>query len=376
MSRLDDDGIDRPLAAREDEETLFSRDLDGQLVRLDRPTKDDYEKHATLQIDGRSVTVPLARPLEDAQGNVVLDLQGHTTPRYTTIYDAVTELYVRAPGDESKIPIPTLCHQPHMTPVAVCRLCVVQLYGVKRGKRTKERKLLPACQHQVADGMEVFTMNAPPDEDGTPSADGARVRKAVRVMTELLVADHLKDAPAPAPAKPLAAVNELKHAADRFGLGAPARFADAVFARTASSPSPRPLDDSSPVFIVDRSACILCDRCSREVRRRQAQRRHRPRRQRRDGGDRVRPRRPDARLELRAMRRVHGLLPDERDHLQPGRQGNGEARGRRNDPHRGGDGDRPDAQCAPAEVPAVAGGLVRWWPATLAAHAYPSSNSS
>ena len=264
MSRFDDDDeLDRPLAARDDEETLFSRDLNGQLVRLDEPTKDDYEKRVTLRIDGRSVTVPLARPLEDAQGNLVLDLEGRTTPRYTTIFDAVTELYVKAPGDESKIPIPTLCHQPHMTPVAVCRLCVVQLYGEKRGKRSKERKLLPACQHQVADGMEVFTMNAPPDKDGKPSADGERVRRAVQVMTELLVADHLKDAPAPAPAKQLGAVNELKHAADRFGLTSAARFADSVFARPTPSPGRRTLDGSSPVFIVDHSACILCDRCWR-----------------------------------------------------------------------------------------------------------------
>ena len=30
-------------------------------------------------------------------------------------------------------PIPTLCHQPHLKPVAVCRLCVVQIVGQKRG---------------------------------------------------------------------------------------------------------------------------------------------------------------------------------------------------------------------------------------------------
>ena len=74
-------------------------------------------------VDGQSITVPLAEPLKDANGNVVQDMEGKTTPRYTTIYDAATKLY----GDEAKIPIPTLCHLPHMTPVAVCRLCVVQI---------------------------------------------------------------------------------------------------------------------------------------------------------------------------------------------------------------------------------------------------------
>jgi hypothetical protein len=45
----------------------------------------------------------------------------------------------------------------------------------------------------VKDGMEVFTMNA-------PGPDGERVRQAVNVLTELLIADHLKPAPPPAPA--------------------------------------------------------------------------------------------------------------------------------------------------------------------------------
>ena len=142
---------------RDDDEGLFSRDFDGQLVRLDSPTEKDYAENITLQIDGQPVTVPLAEPLKDANGNIVRDIDGRTTPRYTTIYDAAVKLYVKQPGDEAKIPIPTLCHLPHMKPVAVCRLCVVQIYGQKRGKRAPERKLLPACQHQVKKDMEVFT---------------------------------------------------------------------------------------------------------------------------------------------------------------------------------------------------------------------------
>src|SRR6266436_211265 len=170
---------------RDDDEGLFSRDLDGQLVRLDAPTEKDYGKTVTLQLDGQPVTVPMAEPLTDANGAVVVDLEGRTTPRYTTIYDAAVKLYVKEPGDEQKIPIPILCHQPHMKPVAVCRLCVVQIYGMKRGKRAAERKLLPACQHQVKEGMEVFTMNA-------EGADGERVRNTVKIMGEMLAADHLK----------------------------------------------------------------------------------------------------------------------------------------------------------------------------------------
>ncbi len=117
-------------------------------MRLDAPTESDYGKNVTLQIDGQPVTVPLAEPLKDANGNIVHDSNGRTTPRYTTIYDAAVKLYVKQPATKRRSRSRSLCHLPHMTPVAVCRLCVVQIYGQKRGKRAAERKLLPACQHR------------------------------------------------------------------------------------------------------------------------------------------------------------------------------------------------------------------------------------
>ena len=251
--------FDFPIVSRDDDEGLFSRDIDGQLVRLDAPTEEDYGKDVTVQIDGKPVTVPMADPLKDAQGNVVLDIDGRTTPRYTTIYDAATKLYASA-GPGAKLRIPILCHQPHMRPVAVCRLCVVQIYGQKRGKRSAERKLLPACQHQVKQGMEVFTQNA-------PGEDGDRVRRVVGVLTELLATDHLKPAPAPAPAAELAPFNELQQAADR-NMRWESRFKLNVLTGSGANvpAASRPksgIDASSPVFLVDHSACILCDRCAR-----------------------------------------------------------------------------------------------------------------
>ncbi len=169
------------------------------------------------------------------------------------------KLYVKQPGDEAKIPIPTLCHLPHMRPVAVCRLCVVQIYGQKRGKRAAERKLLPACQHQVKEGMEVFTMNA-------QGADGDRVRQTVKVLTELLAADHLKPAEPPALEKEFAPFNELathvralRRQAGPPQAGRPLRTS----AADASFRGPARPDASSPVFMVDHSACILCERCIR-----------------------------------------------------------------------------------------------------------------
>ena len=245
------------LFVRDDDEGIFSRDEQGNLIREDDPSEGDYKKIITLQIDGQTIQVPLARPLTDANGNLVLDLQDRTTPRYTTIYDAALALYVKEAGDEAKVPIPVLCHQPHMKPVAVCRLCIVQIYGQKRGKRAAERKLLPACQHQVVEGMEVFTMMA-------EGADGDRVRSAVKTLTELLASDHLK----PAPSTPeLNTYNELGLMSDRCDADT-ARFKVDELSIPAPKPSDplvgrRGFDESSPVFQVDHSACILCDRCVR-----------------------------------------------------------------------------------------------------------------
>jgi Fe-S-cluster-containing hydrogenase component 2/CRP-like cAMP-binding protein len=265
------DTLDFVAGARDDEEGLFSRDINGELVRLDAPTEGDYRKNINLEIDGVKVTVPMAEPLKDAQGNVVRDIGGRTTPKYTTIYDAAVQLYVKNPGDEAKIPIPTLCHQQHMTPVGVCRMCVVQVYGQKRGARAAERKLLPACMHPVKEKMEVFTMNA-------EGADGERVRGAVKVLSELLAANHLKPAPAPAPAAELARFNELQLIATRCGASI-SRFTTSVLKEApATSPQSstgaansaggssalqRRIDATSPVFLIDQSACILCERCMR-----------------------------------------------------------------------------------------------------------------
>ncbi len=190
-------------------------------MRLDTPTVADYDTTVKIQIDGIAVEMPVAEPLRDAQGNILLNLDGRTTPRYTTIFDAIVKL-------DKSASTPTLCHQSHMTPVAVCRICVVQVYGQRNGQRTPERKLLPACQHQVKAGMEVLTMEA-------PGPDGDRVRRVTRVLAELLVTDHLKPAPAPAPADDIAPFNELRLLAERCNLS------QSLFLDPAFSTSPQPV---------------------------------------------------------------------------------------------------------------------------------------
>jgi predicted molibdopterin-dependent oxidoreductase YjgC len=88
----------------------------------------------TLAVDGRQVTVPAG----------------------STILDALNKL---------SIDTPTLCYDPGLTPVNVCRVCVVELKGA--------RVLAPSCSRQAENGMEIFT-------------DTPRVRDARRMVLEML----------------------------------------------------------------------------------------------------------------------------------------------------------------------------------------------
>jgi len=225
-----------------EEEGLFARDYEGHLVRMDRATADDLDRDVTLTIDGRKVTVKKAVPATDDVGRLRKDDKGRVIPRATTIYDAATKLFGSGPAN----PIPLLCHREYMDPVGVCRVCVVQIAKFKErtGRVDVERKLMPACQHRVEDTMIVDTVESP-----DPKAS-ARVRSAVKVLTELLMTDH----PAPCTKETQSGDCELEALARRLELGAPRLLRRATLL---------PKDDSSLVIAVDHNACILCDRCVR-----------------------------------------------------------------------------------------------------------------
>ena len=98
---------------------------------------------------------------------VTVTIDGHqvTVPPGTTLYDAALS---------AGITIPVLCHSPKLQPVAVCRMCVVEVQGA--------RVLQAACIRQAEDGMVVQTQSdccqaLPRYADRTPhgglSADSA-----------------------------------------------------------------------------------------------------------------------------------------------------------------------------------------------------------
>ena len=149
-----------------------------------------------------------------------IDGKAIEVPAGTTIFDAARTL---------KIPIPTLCHQQNETPVAVCRVCVVEV---------KNARVYPAaCIRPVENNMEVMTASA-------------GVERARKTLLELLVADH----PVPCTRQTKTADCELETLAKSAGLGRP---------RFGGRPSPVGKDNSHPNIAVDHNACILCDRCIR-----------------------------------------------------------------------------------------------------------------
>jgi Fe-S-cluster-containing hydrogenase component 2/ferredoxin len=186
---------------------------------------------------------------------IVIDGQSVAVPAGATILDAARRL---------GITIPTLCHDDSLPPSGGCRLCVVDV---------GEPNLTPACCRTVD--------SLPAARWVTTHRTSDRVRRTVETLIELLLAERAdwkpgagvssewlgeewdgrrksnSDVGESAPrstiddpqSSPLNAVVAL---AERFGLSR---------SRFASRPVRCDRDDTSLVISVDRSACILCDRC-------------------------------------------------------------------------------------------------------------------
>jgi bidirectional [NiFe] hydrogenase diaphorase subunit len=130
---------------------------------------------------------------------------------------------------EAGIHIPTLCFLEGVSPVAACRMCLVEVEGTN--------KLLPACVTQVSEEMVVHT--------NTPKLQEYR-----RMAVELLFAEgnHVCS---------ICVANgncELQDAAIQVGMDHtrfPYRFPD------------RHVDVSHEQFGIDHNRCILCTRCVR-----------------------------------------------------------------------------------------------------------------
>ena len=141
-----------------------------------------------------------------------IDGQEIEVPAGTTILDAAKSIGVE---------IPTICYHPNLTANAICRLCAVEVAGV--------RTLQPACVTPVAQDMIV----------GTASE---RVGTTRRVILELLASTvDLHDAP------------EIQSQIQQYGADV-ARFAGGKRREFEV------LDDN-PFYIRDYAQCVMCWRC-------------------------------------------------------------------------------------------------------------------
>lgn len=126
------------------------------------------------------------------------------------------------------IDLPTLCHHPDQRVKANCRVCVVEVEGMKN--------LVPSCSTQVAAGMKITT-NSP------------RVRETVRTILELIFADH--------PQECLTCIRngncELRQVAAKYGVRD-------IEGEKKSRLMPR--DYSTPSLVRDPNKCIKCGRCA------------------------------------------------------------------------------------------------------------------
>lgn len=122
---------------------------------------------------------------------------------------------------ENGMDIPTICFHEATTSNALCRICVVEVEGM--------RLLQPACIVQAADGMKVQTKSE-------------RVIRARRTILEMLAATmDLSDAP------------EILTLMDEYGARTD-RFPEAE--RRESE-----IKDDNPMYVRDYSKCLLCWRC-------------------------------------------------------------------------------------------------------------------
>jgi predicted molibdopterin-dependent oxidoreductase YjgC len=166
-------------------------------------------------------TIPVPRgpvpqvPAEAARGEIEIQIDGKniSVPQGATILDAARQL---------GIDTPTLCFLENLTPVNVCRVCVVELEG--------SRVLVPACSRKVEPGMKIKT-------------DSERVRLSRKIVLEFL-ASSVDVSTAPA----------MQEYMQRYEAD-PQRFGEAE----THAEQPPKIDNG--LYVRDYAKCILCYKC-------------------------------------------------------------------------------------------------------------------
>jgi len=158
--------------------------------------------------------VPQAPPARERRMiEITIDGQPVSVPEESTILEAARKLGVDTP---------TLCFLESLTPVNVCRVCVVEMEG--------SRTLVPACSRKVEPKMSIKT-------------DSERVRLSRRMVLEFL-ASSVDVSTAP----------QFAGYMERYGAQ-PQRFGPSA----ATVKQPVKIDND--LYVRDYSKCILCYKC-------------------------------------------------------------------------------------------------------------------
>ncbi len=234
------------------EEALFARDVDGQLIRFTDATLSDLRESIKLIIDGQEIDVKKAVPLRNSQGTVVANDMGELIPRPTTIYDAISEMYVKKVGDVN--PVPVLCHREHLNPVGVCRVCMVEIEEIRPSGRPR-KSLVSSCTYHVKNGMVISTLASQTNPTAVET-----IKSSVGVILELLASEHLtpEESADLAKCEPTRGPNELRKLVEQFARDPKvSRYAPSNLAGKRGS------DHTSEIIAVNHDACIMCQRCTR-----------------------------------------------------------------------------------------------------------------
>lgn len=150
--------------------------------------------------------------------NITIDGKKISVPKNFTVLDAARKINVN---------IPTLCYLKEINQIGACRMCLVEIKGV--------RNLQASCVYPVSEGMEIYT--------NTPKVLSAR-----KTNLELILSNHVQ--------KCLTCVRntncELQRLANELNVE------DIPF---TGENIKYEIDDLSPSIVRDNNKCILCRRC-------------------------------------------------------------------------------------------------------------------
>ena len=181
------------------------------------------ENNPRIPVSQQPFTVQIPEDTTTIGGTISIELNEKkvTVPFGTTILEACKE---------NQVHVPTLCHHPDLCVAGVCRICVVEVEGM--------RTLQTACSFPITAPIKIHT--------STPM-----VRKARRNIVDLLLSEHYGECYSCFRNENC----ELQTLAKEYGV-------DTYTFGHITSPKYE-VDRSSAAVIRDMNKCILCKRCVR-----------------------------------------------------------------------------------------------------------------